>query len=122
MPIDKTAGPTALQWFLAELDRAQGCERTKGRVRQILRSMTGQRLFVTRRDLVQPERMREARALLDAGFTPTEARRELAARHGFGPRTAERLVAAALDERARQYIAAHQLALDLQGGNDDGAS
>jgi len=102
MPKPDDAGPNALQWFLSELDRRPGCERTKDMVRDLLRGMAGQRLFITRRELLQPERLRAARALLDAGFTPTEARREMVARCGFSRDTAERVVGTALRERAVQ--------------------
>lgn len=105
MPKPDDDGPNPLQWFMAELDRRPGCERTKEMVRELLRGMTGQRLFVTRRDLLQPERLRAARALLDAGFTPTEARREMVARCGFSRDTAERVVGTALRERAVQAAA-----------------
>ena len=64
-------GPSALEWFLGELDRMDGCRDTKERVRDLLRRMAGHRMFLAKGMLVTPERLRMASALLDAGFTAT---------------------------------------------------
>lgn len=106
-------GPSTLQWFLDELDRSPGKWITKDRVRHILRSMTGQRLTVTKREMVKPERMRIAVELIGSGITATEARYRLAIKLGVSKRTAERLVDAALSERARHAMAARA---NRQGG------
>jgi hypothetical protein len=104
MSIDPDTGPSPLQWLLAELDRMPGCARTKAGVRALLASMVGQRLTMTRRDLVRPQQRQLARALLDAGFSAQQTRAELVARLALGRDTAERLVTAALTERAEQGI------------------
>lgn len=106
-------GPSALQWLLAELDALKGCDRTKEGVRVILRSMVGQRVYVTRRDLVQPAQQAVARRLIDTGFSTTEARDELRARLGVSERTAQRLVANALHARAQEHMARNQIQLDF---------
>ena len=111
-------GPSALEWFLGELDRMEGCRDTKERVRDLLRGMAGHRMFLAKGMLVTPERLRVASGLLDAGFTATQARAELAARAKVSIRTAQRIVAAALDQRAIAAIQARQALLDL--GDDDG--
>lgn len=106
-------GPSALEWFLGELDRMDGCRDTKERVRDLLRRMAGHRMFLAKGMLVTPERLRVASSLLDAGFTATQARAELAARAKVSIRTAQRIVAAALDQRAIAAIQARQALLDL---------
>lgn len=108
-------GPGPLEWLLGELERMPGCADTKARVRELLRSMVGHRVYLARGLLVTPERRRIARALLDSGFTATQARAELAARGGFSRRTAERLVAEALQERALEAIRERQMVMDLDG-------
>lgn len=93
-------GPSPLQWFLAELEKRVKDADAKREVHTLLRSMVGQRLFLSRDVLVRAEQQRIARGLLDAGFTPTQARRELAARCGFSARTADRLMVEVLNQRA----------------------
>lgn len=111
-------GPTPLQCFLAELDRMPGCGRTKARVLELLRRMTGQRIFVSRRDVHLPEIARIARALIDAGFSVAQAKAELSARCGLGRTQARRYVVQALNARAIEAAAARQMPLEL--GGDDG--
>lgn len=89
-------GPSPLEWFLAELDRRVTDQASKRAVVAILRSMAGQRLYLTRRELTRPDLDRQADGLLHAGFTSTQARRELVARVGCSKRTADRLVGAAI--------------------------
>lgn len=118
MSIDPDTGPSPLQWLLAELDRMPGCLRTKAGVRALLASMVGQRVTMTRRDLVRPQQRQLARALLDAGFSAQRTRAELVVRLGLGRDTAERLVTATLTERAEQGIrrrAAKDKAHESQG-------
>ena len=110
-------GPSPLEWLLGELDRMDGCPDTKDRMRTLLRSMAGHRVYLSRGLLVTPERKRIARGLLDAGFTATQARAELAARCGFSRRTAERLVAEVLQDRALEAIRERQMVMDLEGDN-----
>lgn len=114
MTMDPDTGPTALQWLLIELDRLPGCSRTKARVHDLLRALVGQRVHMARRDLVLPQRRRLARALIDAGYTAQQARGELVARCGFSRDSAERLVTAALTERAEQGIRERAVALQAQ--------
>lgn len=97
---DAEEGPGALEWFLSEMDRRVTDPVSKRTVIAILRSMAGQRMFLSRELLLRAEHLRIARALLDAGFTPTQARRELAARCGFSARTADRVMAETLNQRA----------------------
>lgn len=96
----KDEGPSPLQWFLAELERRVQDPAARREVHTLLRSMAGQRIFLARSELVRSEHLRIARGLLDAGFTPTQARRELAARCGFSARTADRLMVEVLNQRA----------------------
>ncbi|MCK6427275.1 MAG: hypothetical protein L6Q75_19645 [Burkholderiaceae bacterium] len=93
-------GPNALQWFLAELEQRVKCPDARREVHTLLRSMAGERIYLARDILVKAEQQRIARALLDSGFTATQARAELAARCGFSRRTAERVVAHVLNQRA----------------------
>lgn len=108
-------GPTPLQWMLSELDSIKGCDRTKQAVREVLRGMVGQRVYITRRDLVQPAKKLVARRLIETGFTAPEARAELVARLGVSRRTAERLVSDALAARAHEQMAKRQTSFNLEG-------
>ena len=94
-----STGPTPGQWLLLELQTLPGCEDTKARVFELLRRFAGQRLRLTRRDLVQPDRERAASAMLAAGLTATEARRRLAGLYEVSQDTAERIMSKALSER-----------------------
>lgn len=98
MPISDD-GPTPIQWLLAELDALPGCQVTKARVLALLRKMAGQRLQLTRRDLVVAERVRLALRMLDSGLTATQTRHQLAARCHCSRYTAERAVKEALIQR-----------------------
>ena len=100
-------GPTPFQWFLSELERRPGCAATKAAVRDILRGMIGQSMLVTRRDVAAPK-VAVARALLDAGFSPAEAKAELSARCGLGRTQARHYVTQALTDRAIAAAAARQ--------------
>jgi hypothetical protein len=97
-------GPGPLQWFLAELDRRPGCTATKEMVLELLRSMIGQRLRITSRDLVQPDRLRAVRKLLDSGMDRAQIVHRCAALFDITPRHASSLVTQALTERAEQAI------------------
>ena len=117
---DNNSGPTPLQWLLIELDAIPGCIRTKDRMRTLLRGMVGQRMRLTQRDLVRPEAVRVARKLLDAGLSPTEARRALVGRLLISRDRAERLVMLALSERAVAAAAGRVVQMVLNLEPDDG--
>lgn len=94
--------PTPLDLFLAELDRLDGCPHTKRKVRELMRGMVGQKLHLSKRVLEGRERVRAAVVLLDSGVSATKTRADIARRFGVHQRTAERIVAAALNERAER--------------------
>ena len=94
------AGPSPLQWFLAEIDRLPGNVLAKQEVRRILRRMVGQRMHLSRRDLVHPEMHRIARDLMAAGHSPKQTRKNLAVRSKCSHQTAGRIVTRALNARA----------------------
>lgn len=120
MPIPD-AGPTPLQWLLLEIERTPGPAVSKERLRDILRGMAGQRIFVTRRDLHLPDVRRLARGLLGAGLPCADAAAALAAQTGLSRRHAHRHVVWALNERALQAVAARQMSL-IEGGEDRGSA
>ena len=107
-------GPTPLQWFLAELDKRVGDEIARRQVVDLLESMVGQRLVITRRDIVRPGLVDAARRMLDAGSTPSQVRVLIATRATVSRPTASRIVSEALARRAEQAAAARSAT--RQGG------
>lgn len=101
---DPDLGPAAGEWLLHELDRLQGCEITKAKVRDLLRRMAGQRVWLPKSLLIAPERIRLVLAMLEVGFTPTQARRELQARTRISSSSAQRVVTEALRQRSESAI------------------
>lgn len=101
---DPDLGPAAGEWLLHELDQLEGCEITKAKVRDLLRRMAGQRVWLPKSLLVAPERIRLVLAMLDAGFTPTQARQELRARIRISRATAKRVVTEALRQRGESAM------------------
>lgn len=118
--ISTNTGPTTLQWFLMELDATPLPNAARGRIDSLLRSMVGQSMYLARRDLVTASTIRRAQAMLDAGKPAKEVRAELAASGNMSRRTAERMVATAIQRRAKAFIEANQLTLDLCGGDHGG--
>lgn len=97
-------GPNALQWFLTELEQRVKCPDARRAVIGILRGMAGQRMFLASGVLVKADRPRIAHRLLEAGYTATQARKEIARRCGVSQRTAERVVATALTQRTAEAV------------------
>lgn len=97
---DADEGPGPLEWFLSELDRRVTDPASKRAVIAILRGMAGQRMFLSAGVLVKAGRVRAARDLLAAGFTATQARKQMASSCGVSLRTAQRIVAKALSQRS----------------------
>lgn len=97
-------GPAAGEWLLQELERMEGCEATKAKVRDLLRRMAGQRVWLPKSLLVAPERVRLVLTMLNVGFTPSQARRELQARTRISRASAQRVVTDALRKRGETAI------------------
>ncbi len=96
--------------ILHEIDRVDGCPRTKQRIKSILRTRTGQRIRFSVRAFVHPERVHAAVLMLEAGKTRAEAKGALCARYGASEATAYRILDAAIAKRRPK----------LQGGLFDG--
>lgn len=112
-------GPTPLQWLLGEIERMGGCADTKANVLALLRAAAGQRLYVSKRDVVAPFRVAQARALLATGVPATEVRRRMAIRFECSQDTAERIVLQALQHGSAAPAPRHaQLPLALDDGAD----
>jgi len=95
---------TDAEWLMHQLDHLPGCEVTKGRVRDLLRTMAGRRITLQKRALVQPVRVLRAVELLNAGRTVPQVRDALMASRLVGSkRTANRVVAQALAKRALTF-------------------
>ena len=92
-------GPTPSQWFLLELQRMEGCPHTKMRVRDLLRRLAGQRLYLSREVVEAPLRAEAAMVLLDSGMHRGQVTAHIQHRFGVTHRTATRTVVAAIHER-----------------------
>src|SRR5690606_30656642 len=65
-----------------EIERIEGCERTKSRCLAVLKTMLGRRVYFARKRLERDEQVRAAVALLQAGRDRTEAHKAIMARFG----------------------------------------
>ena len=95
----ETGEVSELQWFLTELERIDGCERTKAQVLRLVKRLEGQVIRFTHRELSRPDRVRRARELLDAGNCKTTVRDALVRSYGCSPRHAYDLIQEALNAR-----------------------
>lgn len=71
----------------------------QSRVRALLRSFVGHRIYFARRALIKPEQVRTAAAMLDAGMTRPDIARALMERLQASETTAYRIIGRALNER-----------------------
>ena len=101
-------GPTNFQWLIAELERLPIDDGARAQVKGLLRRMAGQNVRMSKRALIDPERIRMALAMLRAGSSPTQVRVELAATLHCSRWTAQRIVTRALSQRAEAGILARQ--------------
>ncbi len=92
-------GPTPSQWFLLELQRMEGCPHTKMRVRDLLRRLAGQRLYLSREVVKTPFRVEAAMVLLDSGMGRGQVTAHIKNRFEVSHRTATRTVMAAINQR-----------------------
>lgn len=75
--------------FLADLDRLEGCQRTKARVRGLLSRYSGRLLYISRSAILSQDRQALVRKLeAQPGVTRAEIVRALANRWGVTPRMA----------------------------------
>jgi hypothetical protein len=94
-----------LQWFLAEIDRLPDGPGTKARVVDLLCSMAGTRLHLSKRVLLRAARVREAARLLDQGAPRAVIRDRLMQRYRIGRTKAYSLLSEALTVRVRAATA-----------------
>ena len=93
---------TDLEWFLLEVERMDGCERTKAQLIQLIKSLAGRSIYLSYRALVRPDQVRRARELLDAGNPMPLVRDRLCELYDCCPRTAYNLIGKAIRERGQQ--------------------
>lgn len=105
---------TDIEELLARINEIRGCEQTKRRVVELLRSMAGRRLRLRRRVLLLPVRIGLASNLLDAHMPTNEARDALCERLNVSRRTAQRLVREARAVRADRAML-RQLSIEWPG-------
>lgn len=86
-----------LETLLHEI-RALGDPIPQAKVLALLRSQAGQRIYFAHSALVRPERVRLARAMLQAGMARPDIMRALVERLRVSEATAYRLITEALDE------------------------
>ena len=94
---------TDAEWLMLQIERVDGCERTKQAVKDILRGMVGTRLTISRRAAVAPARMEHAIRLLDAGNSVAQVRDAIMARECCSRPSAYRVISAALSERGKRH-------------------
>ena len=79
--------------LIQDIEGLEGCARTKRRVLNCLYARASRQLYVSKWDLLNLERRKVARSLLDSGMSRAEAARALSARAGISLRSAQRWVA-----------------------------
>lgn len=88
-----------LEWFLSEIRRINGCERTKEAILGVVKAQAGKVIRFTRRDLVRPTQVIRARQLLDAGNSRATTRDRLRSELGCSTRQAYNLISEAIHSR-----------------------
>lgn len=82
--------------LIREIQRLEGCERTKSRVIAMLRSYAGHSIYIAKSSVIRSAWIRSARRMLDDGYERSEVREALIERYGVCRTTAYRLINAAL--------------------------
>lgn len=85
--------------LLSEIDRLNISEFAKEEFRKMLRGMVGQRIHLSKRDLIRPNQVAITQKLLDDGLTRADVQRALCVRVQVSKDKAYRLVRLALEER-----------------------
>lgn len=91
-----------LEWFLLEVERMDGCERTKAQFIQLIKAQAGRVIRFSYRVLVRPDQVQRARELLDAGNPMPLVRDRLCDLYGLRHRAAYYLIARAIRERGQE--------------------
>lgn len=84
-----------LDALLHELARIEGCERTKAKIRRLLVTLAGQRVYFAKNALVRPLDVAQVRGLMDGGLSGAELRDVVIKRLGVSSSVAYRLIRAA---------------------------
>lgn len=95
---------TDLELLILQIQRIDGCERTKAAALEVFKRQEGKVIRFTHRLLTRPEQVRRAKQLLDAGHTRAEARDRLVGIYGCSRRHAYNLIREALNERHKAAI------------------
>lgn len=93
---------TEFEWLLLEIERIDGCERTKARLMELLKAQAGRVIRFTFRALVRPDQVKRARELLDAGNPTPVVRDRLCDLYHCTPRTAYNLIRKAIQQRGQE--------------------
>lgn len=91
-----------LEWFLLEIQRIDGCERTKEKLMALVKAQAGRVIRFTSRALTRPDQVQRARELLEAGNPMPVVRDRLCALYHCAPRSAYRLIEKALQQRGKE--------------------
>ncbi len=92
---------TDLQALLLEFDRIPGCADTKRRIRNLLATLAGKRVYFPRELLQRPAEVELVLALLEGGRTRAQTRDAFMARTQASRAKAYRLISVALDQRRK---------------------
>lgn len=90
------------EWFLLEIERMDGCERTKAKFVQLIKARAGRVIRLSHRVLVLADRVQRARELLDAGNPVPLVRDRLCELYGCRRATAYNLIGKAIRARGQQ--------------------
>lgn len=90
---------SAVAQLLAEIERLEVSQHAKDAFRQVLRSMVGQRVHMSKRVLVVPHQVDLTIRLLEQGMARADVQRALRQRANVSKEKAYRLVRVALCER-----------------------
>ena len=91
---------TDFEWFMAELHRIEGCERTKARIMELIKAQAGKVIRFNLRPLTRPYQVERARQLLDAGNDRPTTRNRLVSEFRCSKRKAYMLIGEALRRKA----------------------
>jgi len=102
-----------LEWLLLEIQRIDGCQRTKDAVLTLIKAQAGKVIRFTYRVLTRPDHVQRARQLLDAGNCTPTVRDALVVAYGCSTRHAYHLIQEALNQRGKDYARAMEAAQQI---------
>lgn len=110
LPLHRPDEVSDLEWFVLEVQRINGCERTKAAVLELIKAQRGKVIRFTYRVLVRPDQVRRARQLIEAGNSTPTVRDALISAYGCSTRHAYNLIQEALNQRHKDHGQSMRLA------------